>query len=190
MKRLILTALVVLALALSAGAAPKPLEQFSADQVMQVAGKSVTGKIYVDRGKVRTETQIPGMPQSTVTIVNGPRKVIWILMPGNMYMEKSIETNEDISHAAWTRPDKLESLGKETVDGVECGKYRIRDGGQEITYFISEQDGLPVRMVSADGKVRFDWKNVQKGPQPDHLFELPAGATKMALPNFPFPGMK
>ncbi len=184
-------AALLIASALQASAAVKPVDQFSADQIMVVRGQTMNGRIYVDRGNLRTEMQPPGMPEPAVSIINGAQKVVWIVMPGNMYMEKSIETSDDISHAAWTSPDKLESLGRETVDGIACEKFRLRNDRQELFYFIGEKDGLPVRMISADGTIRIDWRNVKTGPQPAHLFQLPAGATKFALPGgFKLPGMR
>lgn len=192
MKRIFACAVACLiGSALHGVAAVKPVDQFSAEQVMVIHGQTLKGRIFVDRGNLRTEMQPPGMPEPTVSIINGAQKLIWIIMPGNMYMEKSIETGEDMSHAAWTSPDKLEPVGRETIDGIACEKFRIRGGQQEMIYYLREQDGLPVRMVSADGKVRIDWSNVRKGPQPAHLFQLPAGATKFALPGgLKFPGMR
>jgi hypothetical protein len=164
-----------------ANAAVKPLAQFSADQVMHVGGQTMSGKIYVDGSNMRTEMQAPGMPAPTVSIVSGERKTIWIIMPGNMYMERSIEDSDDTSHVAWTRPESLEPLGRETIDGHVCEKFRIRSSA-DLFFYLSADDGAPVRLLSADGSIRIDWKNVKKGPQPAALFQLPAGATRLSLP--------
>lgn len=175
-----------------AWAALKPAEQFSADQIMNVQGQAMQGRVYVDNGNLRTEMSVPGGPPM-VSIVNGSKKVLWVLMPGNLYMEKTLQQDEDLSRRAWTQSEHLEPMGRETVNGQECEKFRIK-GGQELYYFFAVQDGLPVRMVSGDGKIQIDWKNAKKGPQPASLFELPAGVRKFALPSLPggfkLPGMK
>ena len=183
---------VVLFFGLAAGtfAAVKPADRFSAEQVMTVRGQVLNGKIYVDAGNMRTEMQPAGAPEPMVSIVNGAKRTLWMIMPGNMYIEKTLDQDEDASRAAWTSPEKLEPLGREQVDGVECEKFRVK-GDEEMLFFVSAKDGHPVRMVSGDGKLRIDWKNVKPGPQPASLFELPAGATKFGLPGgFKLPGMR
>jgi hypothetical protein len=176
--------------ALPAFAAVKPADRFSADQEMVVRGQALGGKIHVDGGNMRSEMQVAGMTEPMVSIVNGSRKTLWMIMPGNMYIEKSLDQDEDVSRAAWTSPEKLEPLGREMVDGVDCEKFRVK-GDEELFFFVTAKDGHPVRMVSADGKLRIDWKNVKTGPQPASLFELPAGATKFGLPGgFKLPGMR
>lgn len=188
-----LAGLLLLAAALPVFAAVKPAEQFSADQVMTVNGHEMLGRVFVDGGNLRTEMNAPGAPPM-VSIVNASKKALWILMPGNMYMEKTLEQDDDLSRQAWTQSDRLEPMGRETVNGVECEKFRIRGDRQELLYYFSAKDGLPVRMVSRDGKVQIDWKNAKKGPQSAALFELPPGLTKFALPSLPggfkLPGMK
>jgi hypothetical protein len=182
MKRLLALACALLfASPLLAQAAVKPVDQFTADQVIIVGGQTMSGKIYVDGGNLRTEMQAPGMPAPAVSIVNGARNTIWIIMPGNMYMERSIETSDDVSHAAWTRPEALEPIGREPIDGQVCEKFRIRSSA-DLFFYLSADGGAPVRLLSADGSIRIDWKNVKKGPQPAALFQLPAGATRLSLP--------
>ncbi len=178
--------------ALPAFAAVKPAEQFSADQLVNVNGRAMQGRVFVDGGNLRTEMTIPGGPPM-VSIVNSAKKALWVLMPGNMYMEKTLDQDEDPSRRAWTRSDQLESMGRETVGGVDCEKFGIKGDG-ELFYYFNARDGLPVRMRSADGKIQIDWKNAKKGPQPASLFELPAGLKKFALPSLPggfkLPGMR
>jgi hypothetical protein len=113
-------------------------------------------------------------------------------MPGNMYMEKLLSQDEDVTRSAWTNPDILEHRGSETIDGTPCEKFQIKSD-EELYLFVTAKDGLPVRMISADGRLRIDWKNAKKGPQPASLFQLPAGLKKFALPALPgglkLPGM-
>lgn len=178
--------------ALPGFAVVKPADQFSADQVMSMQGQQMTGRIFVDAGNMRTEMQMQGMPQPAVSIVNGERKVLWIIMPGNMYMEKLLSQDEDVTRSAWTNPEILEHRGSETIDGTPCEKFQIKSD-EELYLFVTAKDGLPVRMISADGRLRIEWKNAKKGPQPASLFQLPAGLKKFALPALPgglkLPGM-
>jgi hypothetical protein len=175
----------------AASYAVEPADRFSADQVMAIAGKQITSKVYVDKGNMRQEMTVAGGPQM-VSIVNAARGVVWMLMPGNMYMEHAIAQDDDVSRRAWTSAEHREPLGQETVGGVVCDAFRIK-GAQELTFYADAKTGLPVAMKSADGKVSVEWRNAKAGEQPAELFQLPAGYQKLSLPNIPglkLPGMK
>ncbi|MCS6771686.1 MAG: DUF4412 domain-containing protein [Kiritimatiellae bacterium] len=192
MKRIVIWGLLgLLPLAGASAGNPKVVDQFSADQLMTVGDSIITTRIYVARGNVRSETVMPGLPEPSVTIINGARKVVWVLMPGGMYLERSIDIKEDMSNAAWADPNLLEPVGKETIDGVECEVFRVKAPDQDILYYVRASDRIPVRMSSQTHNVRVDWKNVKVGPQPANLFELPPGAKKFGLPGgFKIPGLQ
>lgn len=184
----------VLALALVAAGsalAVEPADQFSADQVMNMQGKIINSRLFVDRGNLRTEMQVPGGPTMT-SIVNGEKGVIWMLMPGNMYVEHAIAQDDDVSRSAWTSSKNRQHVGTEAINGVACDKYLIKSS-QELAFYADQKTGLPVLMKSADGKINIEWKNAKAGPQPANLFQLPAGVQKLSLPAIPglkLPGMK
>lgn len=171
--------------------AAEPAEQFSADQVMTMQGKVIHSRLYVDSGNLRTEMQVPGGPLMT-SIVNAEKRVVWMLMPGNMYVEHALAQDDDVSRSAWTSSANRERLGTEVVNGVSCDKYRIK-GAQELTFYADETSGLPVLMKSSDGKINIEWRNAKAGPQPAALFQLPAGVQKLSMPSIPglkLPGLK
>lgn len=185
MRRLLFSALLVLGLKAFAA---QPAERFSADQVMSVQGRQLKGRIFVDGGNMRSETAIEGGPEM-VSIVNAEQQVVWILMPGNMYLENAVAQDDDVSRKAWTDADSRELLGSETINGQVCDKFRIK-GAQDLYFYANQETGLPVLMTSADGKVRIEWSNAKEGPQPAALFQLPAGYQKLAMPSlFKLPGM-
>ena len=175
------------------GQAAEPPKQFSADQVMMMAGKEMTSRLYVDGGNLRTETTMERVG-TMVSIVNGEQKVLWMLMPNNMYMEKPLGVEEDLSRKAWMDDEHREHLGRETVNGVECDKYRLTDAKTPTFLFTAVNTGFPVQMVTEDKSLRIEWRNVKPGPQAASLIQLPPGYRKMALPSFPgglkLPGMK
>ena len=174
--------------------AAEPISQFSADQVMTVAGKVVNSRIHVDGANLRMEMVIPGAPPMS-SIVNGEKKVVWMLLPGNLYMEHSVAADDDLSRQAWAGgAENRELVGREKIGGQDCDKYRIKGASGEVFFYSQAATGLPVLMVAPAQSVRVEWKNVRPGPQPASLFQLPAGVQKMALPQFPggfkLPGMK
>ena len=189
MRSLVLLMMILVA---TAGQAAEPLKQFSADQVMTGSGQEITSRLYVDGINLRTEMTMPGAP-GMASIVNGEKKVLWILMPGNMYLEKSVASADDASIKAWSGEDGREHVGTETINGQECDKYRIKGVEQDMFLYTQIKTGHPVLMTTADQRVRIEWNNVKPGAQPASLFQLPPGYRKLALPALPggfkLPGM-
>ena len=189
--------MAVVGLMAVSGRAVEPLQQFSADQVMTVSGQQMNSRLYVDGTSLRTEMQMEGAGP-VVSIVNGEKQTLWILMPGNMYLEKSVASDDDVSRRAWSGDaSNREHLGQETINGQLCDKYRIKADKNSLFLFTHAKTGAPVLMTSSDNSVRIEWKNVKPGPQPASLFQLPAGYRKLAMPALPglpggfkFPGMK
>lgn len=169
---------------------PKLIDQFSAETVMTFDRESMKGRIFVDRKKVRTEMTLPGVPDPTVSIIDTERGVAWVIMPGNMYLERQIDEHEAAANAGWSDMSRLEYLGEETVAGITCRKYRVHGDTPDLFMFIAE-NGLPVLIKSDSAKIRIEYRNVKPGPQPAALFQLPPGATKFSLPaGFNIPGLR
>lgn len=163
--------------------AVEPVQQFAADQVMTIAGRQLNSRVYVDNGNVRQEMQVAGGPP-TVSIMNAEKNAVWTLLPGGMYVEHALGQDGDVSRKAWVSAEFRELVGQEAVNGQPCDKYRLKSE-QELYYYVNSDSGLPVMMKAASGRVQVEWRNVQKGPQPASLFELPAGLRKMTMPNIP-----
>ncbi|MCO5061053.1 MAG: DUF4412 domain-containing protein [Kiritimatiellae bacterium] len=182
MRRILgLTALVVCAFSMAAAAATKPAEQFSADQEMKMDGTTITAKINVDNGNVRSEMPMPDANMPSISIVNKSKRALYIIMPNRMYMEKSLEQDDDLVRSAWANPEHLKPEGTEAVEGVKCEKYRMESDGKTYFFFINAKNGAPVRMVGENSDLQINWKNVKLGPQPADLFEPPAGYTKFGM---------
>jgi hypothetical protein len=72
--------------------------------------------------------------------------------------------------------DRLQDLGRETMDGEEVTRYEIVDRKGTITFWITD-DGIPMRILGAGAGRQYDFliTDVKRGPQPAELFEVPAG---------------
>ena len=173
----------LLALTATWASAVEPVEQFTAEQVMNMAGRQITSRVYVDNGNIRQELQLPGGPP-TVSIFSAEKRVVWTLLPGNMYLEHAMADDKDVSRMAWTSREFRELLGQETVNGQPCDKYRLKSD-QELLYYVNRETGLPVMMKGMNGRLQVEWRNAQKGPQPAALFQLPPGLRRMTMPSIP-----
>jgi len=81
---------------------------------------------------------------------------------------------------------ELKMLGKETVDGRAVEKWQMTTtlANQQPTQTFQWYDpelGLAVREEFPGGYVS-ELKNIRVGPQPDDLFSVPAGYTRMTMP--------
>lgn len=158
------------------------VQEFSADMVMDNAGQSFQGKLYVSGGKMRLE-----MVQA-VTITRRDKNVSWVLMPTEgMYMEQSIDPKAFASSSE-DLPGQIErqSLGTEDVSGQPAEKFLIRydqGRGEESLYQWIGRDAFPLKAAAVDGSWSMEYRNIRSGTQPESLFEIPEGYQKFEMPN-------
>lgn len=157
---------------------------FSADAQIETEEHQMTSHVYYQPGMVRDAMDMGGMEM--VTIQRYDQGKVWVLMGHGMYMEKAIGQAEQ---APEYKLIERTLEGTETVDGVQTKKYKTvyegpdgRFGG--FTWFTEDNIAIKGFIVSETKgeKQRLKWTmtNVQRGPQPDALFELPPGAKPMS----------
>lgn len=159
-------------------------QEFSADVVTTTKEGTFNGKIFVTKDKVRTE-----LPEA-ITITRMDKKVAWMLMPSEKtYMEQPLDPN-DVVAVSEKFPGEIERtlLGQELIDGRTTNKYRIvyeTEGIRETIFqWIEGSSNIPVKVEPADGSWTVEYKNLKIGAQPESLFEIPTGYTKIS---YPFP---
>jgi hypothetical protein len=164
-----------------------PDKQFSADQVITTkSGMTINSKIYVDSGKIRTESDANGM--NIVSIILPADKVMYNVMVEQkmvMKMPLSEERAKQAAAAAGGSSDaKFELVGPDTVDGTPCIKYKMTSAQNAKTFFwwINAATKAPVKMTSDDGAFTLSWKNYKTGAQDPALFQPPAGYPVMDMP--------
>lgn len=158
-------------------------EEFAADMVSTADSGSFTARIFVGKDKTRIDS-----PESVV-ITRIDKKVVWMLMPDRkMYMEQPFDPNKVAATS-----EKVEGeveripLGKDNVDGKSADKYkvvyRVKGTENSVYQWIDPSLALPVKTAAIDGSWMMEYKNIEKGPQPDSLFEIPAGYNKLEMPD-------
>ena len=166
-------------LALAAAAA-----DFSAEMVARSGkGREMTSKMYFTGQKMRTEAM------GSVSIMRMDKNLMWNIMPGQkVYMEMKIPTQSRAGMSNKAPGElKREKLGRETVNGFGCDKYKVTykdpdTGKTSSMYQWITSDSIPVKSEALDGSWSSEIKKMSKGPQPSSLFEIPAGYKKMAMP--------
>jgi hypothetical protein len=165
--------------------------EYSADTVMETAEVAITGKVYAARNKERREYAQQG--QNMAMIMRADKKLVWMLMPEEkMYMELDLSKqgrSDDLS--GW----KIEQtvIGPETIDGIKTTKSKIvmtGPKGQKLAgFWWLTKDDIIVKMdaIAMDkgrkDRFKIENKNIKIGKQDPKLFEIPAGYSKMTMPD-------
>ena len=172
---------VLMSMAIFLTAATALAAEFSGDMVTTSKEGIVTQKLFINNDKTRMES-----PQG-IAITRLDKKVMWMLMPEQkMYMEMPLNPS-NVPATSEKYPGELERtlIGKETVDGRMTDKYRIAytAAGVKTVIFqwFAPDIGMPVKTAAEDGSWMMEYKNIKMGRQPDSLFEIPAGYSKMSM---------
>ncbi len=158
--------------------------EFSSDLVTTSQGQVHTSRIYMKDKKLRTESEM----QPGYTIMRGDRNVMWMVMPDQKtYMEMKYDPSK-----APKTGERLEGevsrklIGSERIDGRSTQKYEItyteRGKTDRMHQWVAADINFPVKMAAVDGSWITEYKNISMGPQPDPLFEVPAGYKKVGMP--------
>ena len=191
-KRLALSLVILIAaVLLYCGFVLAASPEFSADMIVTDAkGNVTTGKIYM-KGNEKVRQEVKSGDDVSVTILRLDKKVSWTLMPEKQYMEVAFnfdpnQLNPDFAY-------EMKTIGNETVNGYSChvveNVYKDKKLGS-LVQWIADDLGFAVKTQTknARGKVEstVEYKNIAVGPQPDNLFEIPAGYKKFSLFQLPF----
>ncbi len=183
----------VLFLALS-GAAICPAAEYKADMIRQEGGRETTGKLYAAGPKIRLEMIADG--QDMVTLIDRDKEKLYLIRPkAKIYLEKPfgvalstvLMTEEGLAGVG-----KVEKLGQETLDGLECDKIKVvyhnEQNGEALIWRARKLD-FPIKIVSQSsrGETIVRYTNVECAFLDQGLFDLPEGYSKIAPRQAPAP---
>lgn len=177
--------------------AAKPTD-YSTDIVVLDGGQVVQRmKLYVSGQRSRMEGMTAGPLGRMVAITRQDRGVSWTLFPERRQYSETPLTGHQPGKIDLANFDLIatrkEVLGRETVLGLPCTKFRATVGklpnGQPLvaTAWVSDSLQLPLRLETM-GIIQEN-RNLTLGPQPAHLFEIPAGFARTSGRTMPFSGV-
>jgi hypothetical protein len=184
------------------GAAPAQAQQFSADLVAigGAAAATSAGKLRVFDGKVRIETPDHADGFFLVDAANHaayfarPAQRVFMearqssrltrlfvlvdpLDPCPQWQSMAKLAGAAEADEAW----RCERVGEEVIDGRHAAAYRaILPSGKHFVGWIEPGLKFPLRIEMDDGAT-IAVRNIKEGPQPEGLFEIPAGFRKFDL---------
>lgn len=159
---------------------------FSYDYVMTNSEGSITGKLWVDGSKMRSESLMAN--QKTIAIVDGQAMYVYIpdqKQAMKMPYDKNKPANTPGTYTEPIDATKLKLLETVNYDGSPCKVVSAKtEDKQETKIWLRVSDGflMKVEFVGDDGdKIVMEYKNVKVGPVPAELFRLPAGVQIMDM---------
>lgn len=159
---------------------------FSYDYVITNSDGSITGKLWVDGSKMRSESLMAN--QKTITIVDG--QAVYVYMPDQrqamkMPYDKNKHADTPGTYTEDIDATKLKVLETVNYDGYPCKiVFTKTEDKQETKLWLRVSDGflMKVEFAGDDGdKIVVEYKNVKVGSVPADLFRLPAGVQIMDM---------
>jgi len=161
---------------------------FSADQIVTIAetGQQIVSRCHFAPDRYRAETTVAG--RTLVTIGRKDLGRAWVLSPSRrQFREVPLEGTR--AGAVLFNPSReriVKRLGADRLEGYRCEKLRVRasngDRGEAtnafLTVWVSERLPVPLRTRTDRGTV-MEYRNIEEGPQPACLFELPTGYARV-----------
>ena len=175
---------------------PGPQTSYKAVEVVEAqGGRAMQATVYRKGLSERREMHMEGQ---TVAIITRPAdKQLFMLMPGmNTAMKMKYDRAMRDMDSGDLQGFDAEPVGEETVNGLETTKYRIEgDNGQGTTFdghaWVTD-DGIRAKLAGtvsfSDGTsspIRITLSEVERGDQPNSLFELPEGTRVMDMSKMP-----
>ncbi len=163
---------------------------YSATRVIESKEGSVVMRVFHRPNMERVELSADG--QTMTTLVRWDRNQAIQLIPGaNLYMEIPLDRSQ-MYGSKDVQMVTRERIGEETVNGHRSTKYKAiyesPDGGRGEGLFWFTTEEIPIKMdavVEQNGRsdrVKMELRDLEIADQPDHLFEIPSGYSKMAMP--------
>lgn len=176
-------------------------QEFSADIVTTDKKAGQSSKVYVSKNKMRFESQGQKHQAGTVLLDTDTQMMDIIMPEQHMYMENHVGQGPgqqhmfkffqavDVENACpdWQKmtdhPEgSCQRIGDETVNGRATVKYTITSAkGKNGSVWIDKSLKFPIKWQEQDGSGEL--QNIQEGPQPAALFEIPAGYQKFDMGN-------
>lgn len=153
------------------------------DYVLTTKTGQMTGKMWVQGKKMRTETVLRN--QRVISLIDADVNTAYTYMPDqNTAFKISFEQQAKTMNGPDRYTKELETAGAKAVEtveyeGVKCKIFVVqKEGNVESRIWVREDYGVPARaeVTNADGgKLVMEYKNLVIGQIPADVFQLPAG---------------
>jgi hypothetical protein len=176
---------------------PAFAQEFSAQGITHAGAGTITAKVFASGGKVRIEANDqPGTPAAdsgAYTILDVAKQTSVVVSPGRKTVIQQSPAQARTNLAQYggdpcarnpgaSATSTCAKTGTETIGGRTADKYELKTSvrGQSLTVNVWIDTRLRIVLKSdMQGSLTYELQNVQEGPQPASLFEMPAGYQKV-----------
>lgn len=164
----------------------KQIEGMSYDYTLTAKNNVMSGKVWMQGKKVKTEATVAG--QKMFTIMDGDTMYTYNPAENTAIKISLKESQKDNKKPADTPSDYTEGMDMSTVsllestiyDGVKCKVISVKekDNKAQMKMWVREDYGIPIRVETTEpegGTVVMEYKNLKVGSLSSDLFQLPAG---------------
>ncbi len=162
----------------------KQIESMTYDFIITAKDSVINGKVWMQGKKIKTEGVVEG--QKSITFYDGETNTIITYIPDQ---DTAIKLTADKSKKPTKTPGdysgeydatKMKVLETTVYDGVKCKVLEVADQGSKsiVKMWVREDNGVPVKIETNEpdvGKFVIEYKNMNFGPIPADVFQLPAG---------------
>jgi hypothetical protein len=202
MLRSIVHMVCLLALPLAASLALA--QEFSADVVNRKQDNVGLKKLYAGKDKDRFEVEgrNAAMGPSAVILDEAQNKYIVLMAERHMYMDAPLMMIKPLITQFWRVQDVNDAcpgwrktaeqagttknwgsctkVGSDSLNGRSAVKYEgVSSKGEKSYVWVDTKLRCVVKTDGASGSIEL--RNIQEGPQPESLFQVPVGYTKMDM---------
>lgn len=164
----------------------------TASLLTRAGGQTIPGKIFLKGEKTRVEVEVIG--QKGITILRPDRKLMYIILPPQKaYLEAPLTSEAGRNALCLAEEDQagLKIIGTETLEGYICDKYEgtYQEQGKSGKFFLwmARELKRPIKMVTEDGSVSVELRQIRQEPLAEALFEPPPGFRLLKFPAAPKP---
>ena len=196
MKRLFLLTFYLLSVAMTASSVNE-IKPFSAKNCWKYSGKLIAD-VWFSGTNARSDYYNPDSGDKTTFIIHGAEKTAYAIFEERkqimvLNLEQLQKTNDLVGLDIMASEHKQKKfIGNENIEGRECQHYEYRHtsltvtGVEEVTVnhqWFYEPLNCPIQQSNGGYDEPTVLRNIQEGPQPAHLFEVPKeGYTVITLP--------
>jgi len=161
----------------------KQLTGLSYDYVLTAKEGQMTGQMWIDGKKIRSETVLQN--RKIISIIDGDANVAYTYMPEQgmaikMALDKAKTAEPPNRYISDVDTAKVKVLETTMYDGARCRVLLVQraDGKGETKLWLREDYGIPAKVETVDSsgsKTVMEYKNIKVGQVPAEKFQLPAG---------------
>jgi hypothetical protein len=157
---------------------------YSGTRTLRIGDQEIKGRIHYDHGNERFEWTLAGGRHISLRLADSG--LLYMIDP-DRGVGMQMESPHGIPGPELYASLRPEELGRESLQGEDVTKYRLVDDAKRqsntVLVWVTD-DGIALRLLVDGPRGSFEstLSDLERGPQPDELFDLPSGLQIVPAP--------